>query len=88
MHVLKKDVDLLQLDNEILEVLASLSGVKGEGGLVDGGLGAGAPVVDQVADLGTLEGVRGEETSWLRGGIKTSIRSRSTEVHKTRNENI
>lgn len=55
-------VELLQFHDQLLAVLGSLGGVQGEGGLVMSGLGAGTPVVDQVAGLSSLKSILGQKT--------------------------
>lgn len=54
-------VELAKLLNELLAALGSFSSVKCETGFVEDGLNTGTPMVNQVASLGTLERVSGEE---------------------------
>lgn len=62
MGVDEQLVDLLELNDESLAVGSSLGGISDESCLVVGGLGACTPVMDQVAGLGALQWVFGEET--------------------------
>lgn len=59
--VAEEDIDLLQLGKDFLTSLGALGGIQGNGGFEESRLGASTPVVDQVAGLGQLEGILGDE---------------------------